>query len=318
MSDDTQSAYRDRHFINPWWHYMHTCPTGRMVQSEDIVPLPELKRSAFYNEVLRPQHMAHNFMVPLTTKPDFQLGFNICRSENQGRLPEDGVRLFTNLYPHFRRSLLLGFRLDSYRALHAAAFHVLDRLSVGIILLDGRASVLFANAAAAKLAQHDGALRLGSTGVTTASLSHSQRLDQFIRRGLAGTPVGVMSIPHPADGRLLTVLAISIRSRDFDRLSDLGFSNAALFLQISDPMHLPAVPVDRLMDAYGFTRAEARVALAASTGRTVPQIAAQLVLSPNTIKTHLRKVFAKCGVSRQIELTRLITSLALVKHDAKP
>jgi len=40
---------------------------------------------------------------------------------------------------------------------------------------------------------------------------------------------------------------------------------------------------------------------------------AQLNVSPNTVKTHLRKVFAKTGVGRQAELARLIASLDLLR-----
>jgi DNA-binding CsgD family transcriptional regulator len=67
------------------------------------------------------------------------------------------------------------------------------------------------------------------------------------------------------------------------------------------------------MDAYGLTQAEARVAVAASSGSTVFESATQLGLSPNTVKTHLRKVFAKTGISRQTELVRLMTSIGLLQ-----
>ena len=46
---------------------------------------------------------------------------------------------------------------------------------------------------------------------------------------------------------------------------------------------------------------------------TVAGIARQLDLSPNTIKTHLRRVFAKTGTHQQAELTRLLASLAMVR-----
>jgi hypothetical protein len=40
-----------------------------------------------------------------------------------------------------RRSIGLAFRIEGYRALQRAAFDVLDRLSVGVILLDRRARI---------------------------------------------------------------------------------------------------------------------------------------------------------------------------------
>jgi DNA-binding CsgD family transcriptional regulator len=50
---------------------------------------------------------------------------------------------------------------------------------------------------------------------------------------------------------------------------------------------------------------EARVALAAAPGNTVGETAKLLNLSPYTIKTHLRRVFAKTATARQAELSGL-------------
>ena len=47
---------------------------------------------------------------------------------------------------------------------------------------------------------------------------------------------------------------------------------------------------------------------------TVEGMARQLDLPPNTIKTHLRKVFATTGTRRQAELTRLVALLSLVRE----
>ena len=64
-------------------------------------------------------------------------------------------------------------------------------------------------------------------------------------------------------------------------------------LLVIDPANRRSIPLPQIMDAYGLTQAEARVALAASSGNTVVETAQLLKLSPNTIKTHLRRVFAK-------------------------
>jgi DNA-binding CsgD family transcriptional regulator len=70
-----------------------------------------------------------------------------------------------------------------------------------------------------------------------------------------------------------------------------------------------------IMDGYGLTQAEAKVALAASSGLSIPETANRLGLSPNTIKTHLRRIFAKTGTSRQTELARLMASIGLLRPD---
>jgi DNA-binding CsgD family transcriptional regulator len=130
---------------------------------------------------------------------------------------------------------------------------------------------------------------------------------------LLGAPAGSMSLPRPGDGGLLAILVSSVRGRDVGCFADLSMPDAAVLLFIVDPANRPGVPLAWLMDAYGLTPAEARVALAASSGLTIPEVARQLNLSPNTIKTHLRKVFAKTGTNRQMELARLVASIGLLK-----
>src|SRR5262245_988277 len=108
------------------------------------------------------------------------------------------------------------------------------------------------------------------------------------------------------------ILVSSVRSRDIDRFSGLGMRNVAAMLVIHDPARPMEIPVDWIMDAYGLTLAEARVALCAASGATIPETAHRLNVSPNTIKTHLRKVFAKTGTSRH-ELARLMASIGFLR-----
>ena len=118
------------------------------------------------------------------------MALNICRSEAQGPFEEDVLRLFSQLYPHLRRALLLGFRLDGYKTLQRAEFHVLDRLSAGIVLLDRSARVVFANAAARAMTAHDGPLRLRNSVLAAASAAHSHQLGELIGAAVCGDGLG--------------------------------------------------------------------------------------------------------------------------------
>lgn len=311
LNEECNRAYQERHMNNPWSQYMETQPVGRLVQSDQAIPLSKLQATAFYDEVLRPQEVGHNGMIALAARDDFRAAFNMCRSERRGPLDPDEERLLEWLSPHLRRSVTLGFRIDGYLAVQHAAFDVLDRLADGVVVLDHKARVLFSNAAARRMSE-EGALRLHQS-IATHSPVHSQRLNELVRAALQGTAGGTMSLPRKQDGRLLTILVSSIRSKDLGRLSDAGVKDAAVLLFVVGPPNRRSIPLGRIMDAYGLTHAEARVALASSSGSTTIETARALGLSPNTIKTHLRRVFAKTATRRQAQLASLMASIGSVR-----
>jgi DNA-binding CsgD family transcriptional regulator len=142
-------------------------------------------------------------------------------------------------------------------------------------------------------------------------------LDELIRAALHGAPAGAMSVPRPDDGQPLTMLVSSVRGRDVDRFAALTMPDAAVLLFIIDPANRAGIPVAWIMDSYGLTKAEAKVALAASSGLTIPETANRMRVSRNTVKTHLGRIFAKTGTSRQSELAGLMSSIGLVGAEGK-
>jgi DNA-binding CsgD family transcriptional regulator len=312
LNEECNRAYQERHMRNPWSERMENQPVGKVVFSDDVYAISALRSTLFYDEVLRPQDVAHNGMIALAAKKDFRAAFNICRSARQGAFGPEELKLLDWLVPHLRRSVMLGFRLDGYSALQRAAFDVLEHLSDGVVLLDRRAHILFANTAA-RMFDTEGSLRLRQS-LLTHSHRHSLQLAELVKMALEGWAGGSMSIPAHVDGRLLTILVSSIRSKDVGRLADSSMKDAAALVFVIDPANRASIPLARIMDAYGLTQAEAKVAIAASSGKTISESAQLLALSPNTIKTHLRRVFTKTSTGRQAELAKLLASVGMV-HD---
>jgi len=243
-------AYRERHVQNPHSLYMDKQPTGALVASDEIISLSELKKTAFYDEVFRPQDVAHVAMIPLESRRGFTAGFNLCRSERQGSFEEPEMATLRRLLPHMVRSTALGFRLQGYRALQRAEFQVLDQLSTGVILLDRSAKIIFTNKAAELLSSDAGPLRLRNTGIAVFSAPFSRRLDELVQSALRGLPAATMSIPHPDDGRLVTLFVSSVRSRDVDRFVSFDMRDAAAMIFVFDCAGPVKVPPRWLMDAY--------------------------------------------------------------------
>ena len=76
----------------------------------------------------------------------------------------------------------------------------------------------------------------------------------------------------------------------------------------NDPEHAPALDVQMLRDWYGLTPAEARVAVLLASGFSLDEIVERLGIGANTVRTHLKSIFAKTDTRRQGELIRLLLS----------
>ena len=79
---------------------------------------------------------------------------------------------------------------------------------------------------------------------------------------------------------------------------------------VVDPTSRTDIDPDRVGDLLGLTPAESHVALALAQGKTIRDIAVATGRSQTTIRWHIRHIFAKHDLSRQVELVQLVMSLA--------
>jgi DNA-binding CsgD family transcriptional regulator len=86
----------------------------------------------------------------------------------------------------------------------------------------------------------------------------------------------------------------------------LGVSVPTMSILVVDAESRPEPDVPILCELFSLTAAEARVAGNLALGLSIKEIAASLGISVETVRTHIKRTFAKTGTERQGELISLI------------
>ena len=86
---------------------------------------------------------------------------------------------------------------------------------------------------------------------------------------------------------------------------------ARVLVLIVDPSAQSRATAAAIQTTFGLTPAEARVAVLIGSGRSGPETAAMLGISPSTVKTHLKRCFEKTGVHSQVGLARILGALPI-------
>lgn len=226
-----------------------------------------------------------------------------------GRAPFEGepLALLQRLTGHFQRASRLWLRTAGLREQAARGAHMLDSVEHGVLALDRLGQIRHANRIAEALLREGPELRVRAGKLSTMHAAGAVAFADMRMACLADRQPRSWRV-----GRLnLTLVALASRGAFADALD-----GARLLLLIGSDTRMRRPTMSQLMQAYGLTAAEARVAQAVAAGVTPSEQAAAQALSLNTVKTHLKAVFAKTGCRRQSDLVRLLAALPPARGDA--
>jgi len=175
---------------------------------------------------------------------------------------------------------------------------LLDRLSIGVLLVDPDGQIAFSNDQARALSARTGAfslddrLRMASTNLTAqlrkiiSSVAHAAARNDDIMRG--------MTVPCMTGAATeLSLICVPVEP---------GTRQSGVAVFVSDPSHPVTCPSDALTCLFGLTPTEAQVTQALVGGRQRAEVARDLGISQTTVAFHLRNIFEKTGTNRQAEL----------------
>jgi DNA-binding CsgD family transcriptional regulator len=301
---------------NPWLRTERAYQPHSIVVGEDILPNAELMKTEFYEHYLRPQRLLHRLCgVVCRCGPEFWY-LTAARRPNQPVFGDADRRGLALLLPHLERALGLSWDFARERSARQALLDVLDQLPTAIAVVDAGARPVMMNAAAeAILAMADGML---VSGRRLEALWHAERarLAQLITSACAvadGAGAGAgghLTITRPSGLRPFLVVVSPLPRSFRDRR---GRQTPVAAVIIKDPQaepHASAESRREIATLYDLTRAEERLLDLILDGLGLFEAAEHLGVSRNTVRTHMKRIYAKTGTSRQAELVRRLGHLA--------
>jgi DNA-binding CsgD family transcriptional regulator len=177
-------------------------------------------------------------------------------------------------------------------ALHS----VLDEFPHSVFVVSSESRLLFQNRGARALIQKTGTLQLrrGFLWIGDSLAGSLVRSQRSGGESSAGSALWV-SQGTPARRHCLYVTRLGLRRRT-DPIAIVLF-----------PSHRGRqVSVRMLKELYRLTQAEATTAAQLFAGLRPTEAARHLKVSTNTVRSHIKRIFAKCEVRSQVEFVRLV------------
>ncbi len=280
-------------------------PGAEFYSDADVIPDEEMDRLAFITDFMRPNGIGYTASTFIRVPNGDSLVVTAQKKLGDGPVDRPSLHLLTEFRPHIARAAMLATRLEFERVKGANQALEMTGLPSAAIDQDGR--VIDCNALFANLRDHiviasGNKLKLKRKGAQEA-MEDSLRLAATPYSGRAAI---AKSLPLPGtDGlkpAVLHLLPVRRNARDI-------FVQAAFFV-ILTPLADPVQPgIDLIQGLFDLSTSEARIAGQLAAGSDVNKIAADLGVSRETIRFHLKNIFAKTGVGRQAELAAIIAKI---------
>jgi DNA-binding CsgD family transcriptional regulator/PAS domain-containing protein len=277
---------------------------GNVASIPDLVAYDEYRRGRFYQEWLKPQGCIDVANVVIEKS---KASCPIVMAVLPGKRMLDGEmrRRMEQVVPYAHRALMINKTLETRQSETAAFSEMLDGLSAGIFLLDSSCRIVHANLAGNRMLEADDVLRSAGGQLTTRDQHINGTLRELfgaeVDVALAANGKAWLLTAHDGERYVAHILPLTSVARGGARCPSKAVG--ALFVR---KIELDGQSFGAsLAHAFRLTPMELRVCLAIVELGGVPEASQALGIAETTVKTHLYRVFAKTGASRQADLVKL-------------
>ena len=309
-SDWRRRYFRDYYPEDESLPRIMTLSDAKIVPKSALFSEQEQKTSRMYNEALVRTQGQKGLIVRLDGPGGSGIVWGIADPIDANGWSSSQLDTIARVIPHIRQYVRVRSALVDADALGTSIAELLDNTRAGVVQLDRRGRIVDANDRARGLLLGNDGLSAGDGALHAAAPADDDRLQRLLARALPRFgeqgASGSMLVRRPSLRPSLALHVTPVATGEADYRSR---SVAALAL-IVDPVDRARVDPALVERVLGLTPVETEVAVLLAEGLGAPQIAAATGRGYGTVRTHLKHMFAKLGVSRQVEVVQLVLALS--------
>lgn len=255
---------------------------SRTVWEQEALTLPNFYLADGYNLVYRPLGWTHLIQVVFQEAGEYQGYYPIWRSADQKPYSREDIEFLQATAPHIARGLKTARFLSRDVTADAASFAPLPGWGAGMILMDDTGRPIAMDTTARLIFQQLGVFD-GMRGDAFASKPVQEALDYVARtlRSIFRDTDGASSVGAPVCRVWLHWTGIAIRVRGVMMPGADGRDYIGVLIE---PGESAEHRRRRMISRWGLTDREAEVLAYIGEGKTGPEIAILLAISPDTVR----------------------------------
>jgi len=258
-------------FHDPITCFLHKRRTATLVC--DVMSQRDLEKTEFFNDFLM-QDGQHHGMNLHAYDGDTELGdLRIWRTKGRPDFGRREIAILDTILPHFRNALLNAGMMHRAEGIEAFWTQLVDSIDVGLFLFDEKGSLLYLNDRARRIEKELQPIEYASLCSHVSSGVRENRLPV----GWGPFSLSVLRMLSPENSRPV----------------------AAVLLHPRVPKPLTA---DLLRATYRLTPRETEICILVYKGLKDEEIARTLGIGFATVRTHMKRLFAKIEVASRSEL----------------
>jgi DNA-binding CsgD family transcriptional regulator len=232
------------------------------------------------------------------------------RTQAHGRYGADDVELAKRIGSHFARAIDL--RRLAINTIVTSEFQAdaLNKFGIGgVLIAPDRTIHLLNRAAQTIIGEADGIKLIHDRLVATDAVDDSKlqrAITNALSRDIKENESYGLTVQRRGSARALGVV---INSRPYRPLLSKATERCAIVF-LRSPEFLTLADTKIMRQLFGFTPAEAKLAIYLTSGKQLEDIEGILNICHNTARAHLRSMYQKAHVNSQAELIQLLTSCA--------